>query len=101
MLSVMGGYWYVRDLKSRNGIRVNGVRVFERRLDPGDELTVAQHRYEVKYSPTEIGAIGPPPATVPESEIFSKSLLQRAGLEKSRPMIDPDAPTPDPDELPR
>jgi len=99
MLSVMGGYWYIRDLKSRNGIKVNGMRVYERRLDPGDELTVSQHRYEVKYSPSEIGAVGPPPASVAESEIFGKSLLQRAGLEKSRPMIDPDAETPDPDDL--
>lgn len=99
MLSVMGGYWYVRDLKSRNGIKVNGVRVYERRLDPADELTIAQHRYEIRYSPSEIGAIGPPPSTVPESEVFSRSLLQRAGLEKTRPMIDPDAETPDPEEL--
>jgi adenylate cyclase len=63
MLTVMGGYWYIRDLKSRNGIRVNGNRVYERRLDPGDELSIAQHRYQVRYSPSEIGAIGPPPAT--------------------------------------
>ena len=37
-LHVNGGYWYVKDLKSRNGVKVNGTRVTEKRLDPGDEL---------------------------------------------------------------
>ena len=31
-----GGYWYVRDLQSRNGIKVNDVRVQEQKRDrPG------------------------------------------------------------------
>ncbi len=29
-----GGYWYVKDLKSRNGIKVNGTRVMERASIP-------------------------------------------------------------------
>ncbi len=39
-LTVNGGYWYVRDLNSRNGVKVNGLRVAdtEQRLDPGDVL---------------------------------------------------------------
>ena len=36
-----GGYWYVKDLKSRNGVKVNGLRV-RKRLDPGDELVDCQ-----------------------------------------------------------
>ena len=35
-LTVTAGYWYVRDIKSRNGVKVNGIRVTEKRLDPGD-----------------------------------------------------------------
>ena len=65
-----GGYWYVKDLKSRNGIKVNGVRVQQKRIDPGDELSVAKHRYEIKYSPHEQGAVGPPP---PETETESST----------------------------
>ena len=34
-LFLNGGYWYVHDLKSRNGVKVNGNRVSEKRLDPG------------------------------------------------------------------
>lgn len=79
-LTLSNGYWYVRDLNSSNGIKVNGTRVEEKRLDPGDVLSVAKHRYEIKYSPVECGAVGPPPGEAAMAEIFGKSLLERAGL---------------------
>jgi predicted component of type VI protein secretion system len=81
-LTLNGGYWYVKDLQSRNGTKVNGVRVTEKRLDPGDTLSVAKHNYEIVYSPIDLGAVGPPPTESPAAEIFSKSLLERAGLER-------------------
>jgi len=83
-LSINGGYWYVRDLSSRNGVKINGVRVSERRIDPGDILSIAKHKYEVKYSPVDLGAVGPPPPDVSDSDMFDKSLLERAGLERDR-----------------
>jgi predicted component of type VI protein secretion system len=83
-LTVTGGYWYVRDMKSRNGVKVNGVRVIEKRLDPGDTLSIAKHNYQVKYSPIDLGAVGPPPPEIAEIDIFSKSLLERAGLTRSQ-----------------
>ena len=83
-LTVVGGYWYVRDLKSRNGVKVNGFRVTEKRLDPGDTLSVSKHKYEVKYSPAELGAVGPPPPETVDQEVLGKSLLERAGLDKKR-----------------
>jgi predicted component of type VI protein secretion system len=82
-LTVNGGYWYVRDLKSRNGVKVNGARVQEKRLHPGDVLSVGTHNYELKYSPVDTGAVGPPPTEVSEPEMFGKSLLERAGLESA------------------
>ena len=81
-LMLNGGYWYVKDLKSRNGTKVNGARVAEKRLDPGDVLAVAKHTYQVRYSPMDNGAVGPPPPDATEEDIFSRSLLERAGLER-------------------
>lgn len=84
-LSVTGGYWYVRDMKSRNGVKVNGFPVTQKRLDPGDVLSIAKHRYEVKYSPMELGAVGPPPPDAIDEDLLGKSLLERAGLD-NRPV---------------
>ena len=80
-LSVDDGYLYVRDLQSRNGIKVNDVRVQERRVDPGDIIAIAKHRYRVEYDPAELGAIGPPPPDNLSQEVMRESLLARAGLD--------------------
>lgn len=39
----------VRDLGSTNGIRINGTRVMYGQLGPGDELTIGNHRYKVRW----------------------------------------------------
>jgi hypothetical protein len=80
--TLMNGYWYVRDLQSRNGVKVNNVKVSEKRIDPGDTVAVAKHRYQMHYSPADLGAVGPPPSDGGVQEIFGKSLLERAGLAK-------------------
>jgi adenylate cyclase len=87
-LTLDGGYLYVRDLQSRNGIKVNDVRVEQKRLDPGDVLSIAKHRYEVSYDPAELGAVGPPPPDTASREIMRESLLARAGLDH-RPIREP------------
>ena len=81
-LNLQDGYWFVKDLKSRNGIKVNGVRIVEQFLEPGDLLAVAKHKYEVQYSPNELGATEPPPVDSVSQEILGKSLLERAGLDR-------------------
>jgi adenylate cyclase len=75
-LSSVNGYWHVRDLGSRNGIKVNGIRCDSHWLMPGDVLSVSKHRYEVNYSPT---SEAPPPAEA-EPDPMSMSLLEKAGL---------------------
>jgi adenylate cyclase len=94
-LKLLGGYWYVKDLQSRNGVKVNGQRVVEKRLDPGDQLAIAKHAYDVQYSPVDLGAVGPPPVDEPAMEILGKSLLERAGLQgrsmNTRPSADDEA----------
>ena len=42
-----GGEVVVRDLGSTNGIRINGKRVAEGKLHPGDEVTIGNFRYQV------------------------------------------------------
>jgi hypothetical protein len=80
-LYVNGGYWYVKDLKSRNGTRINDEPVTEQRISPGDILSIARHHYELYYSPIDLGAVGPPPPDESPTGILEKSLMERAGLE--------------------
>ena len=60
-MTLESGYWFVKDMNSRNGTRVNGYRVTKRRLDPRDVLSVAKYQYEMNYVPADLGAVGPPP----------------------------------------
>lgn len=92
-LTLNAGYWYVKDLKSRNGIKVNGTKVSEKRIDPGDELSVAKHTYDMQYSPFELGAAGPPPVEdMPIDDVMKIPLLERAGLEvpRKKPALNPE-----------
>jgi adenylate cyclase len=100
-LTVNGGYWYVKDMKSRNGVKVNGTRITEKRLDPGDELAVAKHTYTINYSPMELGALGPPPVENLPNDILSKSLLERAGLTQKALPPEPRKPSRAPDDRKR
>jgi pSer/pThr/pTyr-binding forkhead associated (FHA) protein len=78
-LELVGGYWNVRDLDSRNGIRVNGVRCKAARLEPGCVLGIANFRYRVIY-----GSQMATPAEV-DAALFSQGLLEKAGLTGWRP----------------
>jgi adenylate cyclase len=83
-LFVDSGYWYVRDMQSSNGVKVNDVKLEKggtKRIDPGDILAVAKHKYRLEYDPVELGAVGPPPVDNLSQEIMGESLLSRAGLD--------------------
>jgi len=77
-LSVVDGRWTIRDLNSSNGTKVNDIKIQENLIDPGDIISISKHKYEMCYNP---GIISDPVIT---KDIFSKSLLEAAGLE-SRP----------------
>lgn len=85
LLEVDEGYWFIRDLRSRNGVKVDGKRVaygVRKRLDPGCELTIAKHVFEVVYEPMDLGAYGTPPQDEIMDDFFRESLLDRAGLKR-------------------
>lgn len=46
-LAQVNDYLVIRDLGSTNGVRINGQRVDEGRLQPGDELEIGNFRYQV------------------------------------------------------
>jgi adenylate cyclase len=82
-LTLEQGYWFVKDLDSRNGTKVNGHRVTRKRLDPGVIISIAKHQYEIRYNPEELGAMGPPPGDDESMDLSLRaSLLERAGLDR-------------------
>jgi hypothetical protein len=73
----------VRDLESTNGIRINGAQVLEGQLQDGDELTIGNLRYQVRWDDDPLDAkparpeIRPkkprsrPPAPIPQDNLVS------------------------------
>ncbi len=85
-LAVEQGYWFARDLNSRNGTRVDGKSIVRKRLDPKCKLAFAKHEYIVEYDPQLLGAYGPPPPDDDYLDELNKhSLMDRAGLSKRKP----------------
>ena len=82
-LVLSNGYWYVLDLKSTNGVKVNGAKVSDHRMDPGATLAISKHIFTLQYDPVANGATGPPPAALyREDDILSQSLMEKAGLQR-------------------
>lgn len=80
-LSLEGGYWTIKDLRSSNGTKVNGTRVTEQKLRPGDKLSIAKHDFEIVFDPIRLGGTAPVVEKSQQESLFSRSLLESAGLE--------------------
>ena len=77
-LNFRNGYWFLRDLNSTNGVKVNGTRVQEKVLHSRDELSIGKRKYTIEYDmPT-----GQSMLEEAEEDILGTSLLEKAGLEK-------------------
>ena len=87
LMEVVEGYWFIKDLRSRNGVKVEGKRILtglRKRVNPGIEVAIAKHRFKIDYEPTEMGAYGSPPQDEQLDDLLGESLLDRAGLRRSR-----------------
>ena len=73
-LEYINGYWRAADI-STNGTKINGERIDEKFLQPGDTIAFAKHIFEIQYTPDPDGV---PP--VEEVDPFAIGLLEKAGL---------------------
>src|SRR5438309_9024148 len=55
-IAQVGEQLIIRDLGSTNGIRINGSRVLEGYLKVGDELTIGNYRYQVRWDALPVGS---------------------------------------------
>ncbi len=55
-LELIDGYWWVRDLGSRNGTSVNNVRCQTSRILPGGVLRTANQRFRLDYKEPRVSA---------------------------------------------
>jgi adenylate cyclase len=81
-LAFKNGVWYVRDLGSTNGVKVNGERTLRRPLRPGDEVAIANHRYTIQYQLAAGSSLED--VFAEEEDVFGQSLMEKAGLEKPK-----------------
>ncbi len=76
-LSFKEGIWFLRDLGSTNGTKVNGARIQSTKaLRPGDEVGIGKRNYKIQYKLPPGGYAFPSE----EEDITSQSLLEKAGL---------------------
>jgi adenylate cyclase len=85
-LTFRNGYWHIRDKGSTNGIKVNGVRVQEKYLHPGDEINIAKRRFHIEYQ--LLAGRQALEDLMEEEDIMDRPLLEKAGL--ARPERDYD-----------
>ena len=72
----------IRDLGSTNGVKVNGERTLRRPLRPGDEISIANHKYTIQYQ-LPVGSTFED-VFAEEEDVFGQSLMEKAGLEKPK-----------------
>ncbi|MBX3416887.1 MAG: FHA domain-containing protein [Pirellulaceae bacterium] len=94
LMEIEEGYWFIRDLKSKNGIKLNNKKILpgvRRRVDPGSIISIAKNNFEVQYEPAALGAYGSPPQDELLDNLFGTSLLDRAGLSRRKAAEEGDA----------
>lgn len=83
-LSFHHGCWHVRDLGSKNGVKVNGSRVQQQSLRPGDGIRIGELSFTIDYQLAE-EARAQLDADQEEEDALHQPLLKRMGLFGRRP----------------
>lgn len=65
LLFLHEGWWFVRDLKSKNGVKVNGISRDSHLLPPTGTLSVGRHEFKASYEPHKLGGVGITPPVNP------------------------------------
>jgi adenylate cyclase len=91
-LEFVGGFWFVRDLGSSNGTRVNGALCTNQRLMPNDVLSFASYRYTILYTQPKAGTpMRGTPITGGWGEMPAESLHRKREEPSVRPASPPSA----------
>jgi predicted component of type VI protein secretion system len=93
-IAQVNDYLVVRDLCSTNGVRINGVRVFEGCLRPGDELTIGSYRYQVRWDSFTGDPLRPVPAAVPAAKQVARPTKRAGPTDNPDPLESCEIPIP-------
>jgi adenylate cyclase len=77
-LTFRNGYWHIRDKGSTNGIKVNGMRVLEKYLHPGDKISIAKRHFTIEYQ--LLAGRQTLEEILEDEDVMSQPLLEKAGL---------------------
>ncbi|MBY0524468.1 MAG: FHA domain-containing protein [Gemmataceae bacterium] len=97
-IAQVNDYLVVRDLGSTNGIRINGVRTLEGKLNAGDELTIGSHRYRISWD--VLDGPGSGVRAIPAPEFAPARNGTAAEPEEDDMLEECDEPVPLPDPVP-
>ena len=92
-----GGY-FVRDCDSLNGTEVNGARITRRKLEDGDEITIAKHTILFRIQGGHAVAEPETMAGFDQTMIFTRSALNAGAVPTPAPTPAPVARAHDPSE---
>ena len=91
-LEFQDGIWVIRDLGSKNGVKVNGVKIKQKQLRDGNEIAIANRVFVIRYKMRGGSQNSLNEILDDEEDIMEKSLLERAGL--ARPANEESGKTP-------
>jgi pSer/pThr/pTyr-binding forkhead associated (FHA) protein len=79
------GFWWIRDLNSQNGLKINGERLpatSKKILAPEDTISLGKRDFKIEYVPADRMSRMEELMEDEEEDIMGVGLLEKAGLEQ-------------------